>query len=79
MSSCKTSGMLRRQLGLLDSANEGIMILRNVIKYLPVDTAQISEDLNLQRFFFLKTRHFLELIFLTIHVNESLADALSLS
>jgi glutamate racemase len=40
MRSCKTYGMLRRQIGLFDSANEGITILRNVIKYLPVDTAQ---------------------------------------
>jgi hypothetical protein len=60
MRSCKTSGVLRCQLGLLDFANEGITILRNVIKYLPLDTAQHLGGMNLQRYFFLKTSPFLE-------------------
>jgi hypothetical protein len=52
MRSCKTSGLLRCQLGLLDSANEEITILQNVIKYLPVDMAQHLGRLESSKIFF---------------------------
>jgi hypothetical protein len=61
MRSCKISGILRRQLGLLDYANEGITILRSVIKYLPVKTAQHLGRLESSKIFsFLITNPFLE-------------------
>jgi hypothetical protein len=52
--------MLHRKLGLLDTANEGKTILRNVIKYLPVDTAQHLGRLESSQIFFFKTSPFLE-------------------
>jgi hypothetical protein len=58
MRSCKTSGMLRRQLGILDSAKEGITILRNVIKYLLVDTEQHLGRIESSKIFFSKRAPF---------------------